>query len=178
MPKKSKGPSTHQRTSAKGGKFFPALSSVVGMAAILAVIALLLPISIPRVLGYEVYNIVSGSMAPSIPQGSLVLVRPADWREIAPGDVIAFDRAGAVVTHRVTQLREGERAFVTKGDANVEEDMAPVPFEDLIGRVERHYPYLGAMASLAAGTAGKLRLAGLLLAGILFRTLGSRLRKD
>ena len=165
------------RERKKGGRFLPALCSILGTLIILSVIALMLPMSVPKLMGYQVYNVVSGSMYPAIPQGSMVLVRPVDWSEIAVGDVIAFDSNGSVVTHRVKRIRVVEGEFVTKGDANEDADINPVPFDMVIGRVERHIPVLGEITAHAASSLGKIYLFGVLLCGVLFHVLANRLRE-
>ena len=167
---------TEQNAKKRGGRLIPALCNVSGTVIIVLVILLMLPLTVPRLLGYEIYHVVSGSMAPAIPRGSLVLVRPESAREIREGDVIAYESGGTVVTHRVAEIREAEGEFVTKGDANEEEDFLPVSFAALIGRVERSVPILGAVSALATDTSGKLRLLGLLAGGVLLRLLGSRLK--
>ena len=165
------------RERAKGRGVLPALCSVIGTVIILGVIVLLLPMSAPRLLGYRVYNVVSGSMVPAIPQGSMVLVRPLDWSEIAEGDVIAFESNGSVVTHRVTKIHVVEGEFITKGDANEDADITPVPFDRLIGRVERHIPLLGEITAHASSVLGKIYLFGTLMCGVLFHVLANRLRE-
>lgn len=165
----------HVKQSARGG-FFAGLCSLLGTLLILAVILALLPVTLPRLLGFEVYNVISGSMTPAIPQGSMLLVKPAPGEEIQPGDVIAFERDGTVVAHRVTSIQRDERTFTTKGDANSQEDFLPVPFEELVGRVERHIPVLGDVATQFSTVQGKLSLAALVVNGLLFRWLAGRIR--
>ena len=106
----------------------------------------------------------------------MVLVKPMDWGEIQAGDVIAFEREGTVVAHRVKTVQTEERSFITKGDANAQEDFIPVPFEELIGRVERHVPVLGAVEMQFSTLQGKLSLAALVVSGLLFRWLAGRIR--
>ena len=150
---------------------------MTGTVIILLVLALLLPLTVPRFLGYRVYNVVSGSMEPAIPRGSIVLVRPESWSEIREGDVIAFGRAESVVTHRVIEVRSSDMEFITKGDANEEADMQAVPFASLIGRVERYYPSVGAIAAVVSSPQGKLYLLAVLSAGVLLCYAGSRLKQ-
>lgn len=166
----------HEKQNHKGGGFFAGLCSLLGTLLILAVILALLPVTACRLLGFEVFNVISGSMAPAIPQGSMVLVKPTEWSSIQAGDVIAFERDGTVVAHRVTKVQIDERSFVTKGDANEQEDFIPVPFEELIGRVERHVPVLGAVEMQFSTVQGKLSLAALVVSGLLFRWLAGRIR--
>ena len=160
----------------EGGRFLSTICSCLGTIAIFLVILLLLPLAVPRLMGYQVYNVVSGSMAPEIPQGSIVLVKPAAPREILAGDVIAFGREGVVTTHRVVEVHGDTLEFVTKGDANPDVDFAPVPFASLIGRVEHHVPLLGALIAPLVSHGGKLRMAAALAGGVLLRLAGSRLQ--
>lgn len=70
----------------------------------------------------------TGSMSPTIPTGSLALVREIPASEVQIGDVVTVDRAGELpVTHRVTSLSGGgeTRVITMRGDANPVEDPAP-----------------------------------------------------
>ena len=57
-------------SAGKGGKLFPALCSVFGTLILLSVIAVFLPLTVPRLMGYEIYEVVSGSMEPEIGRAS------------------------------------------------------------------------------------------------------------
>ena len=59
----------------KGGKFLPAFCSVLGTLIILLVICIALLLSLPRLFGYEIYSVVSGSMEPALPVDSAVFVK-------------------------------------------------------------------------------------------------------
>lgn len=72
----------------------------------------------------------TGSMGPTIPAGSLALVREIPAHEIRVGDVVTVDRPAALpITHRVTSVTGGrsgsEQVITMKGDANEAEDPAP-----------------------------------------------------
>ena len=177
MSKRQREPRPQERK--KGGRIIlPALCGIVGTAIIVLVIASLLPTTLSRFMGFEVYNVVSGSMSPSIPVGSMVFVKPTDWQEIEVGDVIAYMSGESVVTHRVKESRFVEGEFVTKGDANENEDLTAVPYSALIGRVEWSVPYLGEIMSMASTRLGKIYMFALLLCGVLFNVLAGRLRED
>ena len=177
MSKRQREPQTHERK--KGGRIIlPALCGIVGTLIILVVIAALLPTTLSRFMGFEVYNVVSDSMTPRIPKGSLVFVRSAEAGEIRAGEVIAYDSYGAVTVHRVKENRTLEGEFITKGDANEEEDLAPVPYSALIGRVERSVPYLGELTSMMSSPLGKIYMFAFLLCGVLFNVLAGRLREE
>lgn len=150
------------------------MSSALGALLIGAVVLICLPLTVPRVMGYDVYSIVSGSMEPSIPTGSLVYAK-----EVEPKDVIVF-RGGrdgrTVITHRVVENQSQTRAFITKGDANTESDIYPVPYEHLMGRVALSVPALGYVLPAISTMSGKLSLLGILAAAVILRTLGACLR--
>lgn len=57
---------------------------------------------VPRAFGYTPYTVLSGSMEPELPVGSMVFVHQVDPTDIAVGDNATFYRSdGAVVTHQV-----------------------------------------------------------------------------
>ena len=145
----------------KGRKFFPALCSVFGTVILLGVIAAFFPLTVPRLMGYNIYEVVSGSMEPET---------------VEAGDIIAFVQNGSVITHRVEENRYVEGEFVTKGDANSKEDMEPVKYGSLEGKVVYHFPVLGRIMTLVSGNVGKLYAALLVLCGVMFHMLAGVLR--
>lgn len=160
----------------RGGKIVPALCNIVGTLMLLLVIASCLPLTVPRLFGYEIFNVVSGSMEPEIPVGSLVYVEQADPEEIQEGDVIAFNSIHSVITHRVVRNRQVEGQFVTKGDANAGEDINTVPHANLIGRVKYHFPVVGNLMVLYTSTMGKMYVICFAACGAMLNMLASRLR--
>lgn len=148
----------------------------LGALLLAAAILSCLPVAIPQAAGYRVYSIVSGSMEPELPVGSLIYVKRTDAQKVAAGDVIAFEKEGSVVSHRVVENNTAEEEFTTKGDANAEEDLRPVPYEALIGRVEAHVPYLGVLSVLYSSLQGKLSMIGFACAGAVLLLLAGRLR--
>lgn len=160
----------------KGRRLVPALCNIIGTLILLGVIAFCLPIAIARLQGKEVYNVVSGSMEPAIPVGSVIFVEPAEPSSIEEGDVIAFNSAGTVISHRVVRNRIVEGEFITKGDANKEEDMNPVKYQELIGRVSRHYPVVGNLLFLYTSGIGKAYMVCFAACGAMLNMLAGRLR--
>lgn len=72
----------------------------------------------------------TGSMAPTIPAGSVAVVQEVPASEIEVGDVVTVDRVGDLpVTHRVTSISPGasdaERVITMRGDANASDDPYP-----------------------------------------------------
>ena len=84
-------------------------------------------------IGIESYTILSGSMEPILRFGDIVLVN-TNHRKAGKGDVIAFQSGGNVVVHRVAEMLENG-AYITKGDANENEDFQPVEQDAVIGSV-------------------------------------------
>ena len=75
---------------AKGGGALALLCNVLGVLLIVAVIALAAPLTVPRLLGFEVYEVVSGSMEPAISTGSAVYAKQVEPTSVTEGDIIAF----------------------------------------------------------------------------------------
>jgi signal peptidase I len=90
-----------------------------------------------------------------IPSFAISLKKEAkSYKNINTGDIVVYrNRSNNTFTiHRVIKLNED--SFVTKGDANFQED-APARYEDLIGRALTlfskpvHIPYLGSITVFA-----------------------------
>jgi signal peptidase I len=111
--------------------------------------AVLAAVVVPRLAGATPFAVLSGSMQPGMPPGTLVIVRDVDPASIAVGDVITFmPRANdpSVVTHRVVGVgvdMAGEPTFTTKGDANPVADVAQVRDRQIVGKRWYAVPYLG-----------------------------------
>ena len=155
--------------------------SITGTVLLVLVILLCIPAVLPRMMGYEVYTVVSGSMEPEIPVGSLICIEGAEPTEIAEGEVIAFYSsvdAGAVITHRIVENRVISGEFITKGDANEKEDMLPVPYGNVIGRAVFTMPKAGDLLERLTTSAGRTVAVCLIFAGLLLNVLGGYLGKE
>lgn len=121
-------------------------SIITTAVVILAVIFAVLLIGV-RLFGIQVYSVISGSMEPEYPVGSLIYVKDADPSEIEVNDVITYVLPSETPsTHRVVRIDAENQFFYTKGDANEIEDGAPVHFKNLIGTPVFKIPYLGYVA--------------------------------
>ena len=167
-----------KRASFKDSKVAPALCNILGTLLILAVFVLCLPITAPRIFGYEIYNVLSGSMEPAIPVGSVIYVEKVEPSQVEVDDVIAFHDGESVIAHRVVTNRTSLGEFVTKGDANDVEDFDPIPYDALIGRVALHLPLLGHAMSLYASNVGKVYLLLAFACGVMLNLLADRLREQ
>lgn len=100
-----------------------------------------------RIIGFRVFNVISGSMEPNYSVGDLIYVKEVDVTEIKVKDPITFvmNENLVVATHRVERIeeKEGELYFYTKGDANKDPDQSPVHYKNVIGVPVFAIPYLG-----------------------------------
>ena len=154
------------------------LLRILGIMMIAAVIVSCCPAAIPRLAGYEIYNIVSGSMEPAIRVGSVGYVKPCRPHDMKAGDIPAFYVNDEVIVHRIVRNDINEKVLYTKGDANAAEDMNPVPYNMVIGRVERNIPHLGNIIALYTSRQGKICVLGFLLAGMILVWLSGRMAPD
>lgn len=98
-----------------------------------------------RIMGYQVYTVISGSMEPEYSVGDLLYVKKVDVNTIKAGDPITFilNEDLVVATHRVVRVDSENQRFYTKGDANEIEDNDPVHFNNVIGVPQFSIPLLG-----------------------------------
>ena len=156
------------------------LLKTAGFLLILLICLLYLPISVPQITGLGVHDIVSGSMEPEIPVGSIVYSETVRFEDLKVSDVVVFQVQGAdtAITHRIVHVDTRNRQLITKGDANAVEDLRPVDAADVLGVVRFHIPYLGYAAPVISSPAGKLSSACVLLAAVFFVVAGEILDKD
>lgn len=109
-----------------------------------------------RVIGLDVYTVLSGSMEPTYHTGSVIYVKSCDASEVQVGDPITFvlNEDLVVATHRVIEIDAEQGAFYTKGDANEAADGSPVLYENLIGKPVFSIPYLGYLADYVQSPPG------------------------
>ena len=91
------------------------------------------------VLPYKLYIVNTGSMSPTIPPKSAVLVQDGVYHL---GQVITFNSVNGVVTHRLIK-RNADGTLVTKGDANKTADPGLLPPSQVIGGFVMAPPMLG-----------------------------------
>lgn len=131
---------------------------VVAWLVILVIATVLLAaVLVPKVAGATPYTVLTGSMQPTYPAGTLVVVKPTPAGDIGVGEAITYQlRSGepTVVTHRVVAVRidgAGERTFTTQGDANDTADADPVLPVQVRGKVWYSIPYLGHVNNWLSG---------------------------
>ncbi|MHB8465502.1 MAG: signal peptidase I [Acidimicrobiales bacterium] len=101
---------------------------VLGLGLGLAIVAFLLVGVGPLTGRYRVITVLSGSMRPTMPPGSLVISTPEPISALRVGQVVTFEAPTPqhqVVTHRVIKIiaSGGVTKIRTKGDANAAPDV-------------------------------------------------------
>ena len=121
---------------------------------ILAGLVVLLAIALVgvRLVGIQVFTVLSGSMEPAYHVGSLIYVKEVDYKQLQPGDVITFMLdENTVATHRIVEVVPDEEdpetlRYRTKGDANNAADGGLVHYKNVIGTPIFTIPKLGYFA--------------------------------
>lgn len=114
---------------------------------LLIVLILSIAISIIPLPGnYRIYSVVSGSMEPSLPVGSIVFVKPQPNYQV--GDIVTFKTPKDpknTVTHRLVakDTAKDQIIYSTKGDANQTKDIENLSSENIIGKVFFNLPFIG-----------------------------------
>ena len=130
-------------------KIWNVISSI--LVALVVLLALLLVGA--RVVGLQVFTVLSGSMEPTYHTGSLIYVKKVDPYTIKEGQPITFMLdENTVATHRVVGIVPDEEdptviRFRTKGDANAAEDGSLVHYKNVLGTPVFTIPKLGYFAN-------------------------------
>lgn len=116
-----------------------------------------------RLMGYQVFTIISGSMEPEYNVGDLIYVKKVDPQTIKVGDDITFilNEDLVVATHRVVRIDAENQHFYTKGLANEIEDSDPVHFNNVIGVPKFSIAKLGYVSNFIQNPPGTYITIGL-----------------
>ena len=101
---------------------------------------------------YKLYDVLTGSMSPTIKPGDFIVVKEIDANKVENGDIITFksNNSKNLTTHRVVDVinDDGNISFQTKGDANDVLDPMLIDSNLLVGKVIFNIPYIGRIMSL------------------------------
>lgn len=147
---------------ARGSSRLRAVLGALGTGVMSALLVALIGVGVaaivvPALTGSMALTVRTSSMEPTLPAGTMVVVRPTAIEDIAPGMVLTYQlKSGepTLVTHRVTQqmtLADGSPIFITKGDANPQPDATPVKPVQVKGTVWYAIPWIGWLANLLTG---------------------------
>ncbi|MBY3989813.1 signal peptidase I [Rhodococcus fascians] len=163
------------------------VGQVFSWTALLFVVAVLLSsIVVPKLGGAMPYTVLTSSMEPTYPPGTLIVVQQADVENLGVGEAITYQiRSGepSVVTHRIigtTFDKEGEQRYITQGDNNSDPDVEPVRPIQIRGTVWYSIPYLGYVNNWITGERRSI-FVGVVVAGLfgfaLYQFIGAGIEK-
>ena len=135
-------------------------------AAIGFVLSVLLAAAAPLAIGDRSFVVKSGSMAPAIETGDVVVVDPVSPASVEVGEIVTFDNpdgSGRLMSHRVRAIEETEQGvrFTTQGDANTNDEHWTIAEDGTLGRVLYRVPKLGFAVNVIQSTPGKVGLIAL-----------------
>ena len=134
----------------------------VVLGALIGVALLVAAATAPSLFGYHTYIVHGGSMGDGLLQGSVAVSKATSAQELSIGDIVARRASpdSPVVLHRIVDIDvvDGQRFFVTQGDANETPDPDMVAFEGTCDRVVYSIPFVGSLLDYASGGKGLLLL--------------------
>jgi len=154
------------------------LAAPFALAAV-AAFALALGVSFvaARLMGYRWLTVLSGSMAPQMHTGDLIVDAPARARDVRAGEIVTFrdpEGGNRLITHRVRSVVDngGEIEFVTKGDKNNAVETWRIPADGELGRVVASVPLAGRLVGGLSGRSGRLGLLVAIVCWAAYEALG------
>lgn len=153
-------------------KVLKIVSNIIYVVVCVCAIILLLIVGTQRasnnkngVLGFRIFNIVTGSMVPEYVVGDVLLVREIDPKDLKVGDDISYKGEidtfkDKIVTHRIIEKKignDGKYTFITQGIANSSED-PEINEDQIFGIVKHKLIILSFISKLIVGTESKFLL--------------------
>ncbi|WP_323749079.1 signal peptidase I [Curtobacterium sp. VKM Ac-2884] len=181
MTRAAARPERAERSGGRAVVHAVVLGLSTGLLLLVAALAVVL-IVIPKATGSMPLTVLTQSMEPTLPPGTLLVVRPTAVDDIEVGDVVTYQIVSgqpAVISHRVVSVSSssnGARTFVLKGDNNAKTDPRPVTAAQIRGVVWYSIPEVGVVNQLVNGSRSWLipAVAGVLLAyGGVMITIGT-----
>ena len=129
--------------------------NIVSTALVVVIVLCAVFLMGSRLLGYQVYTVISGSMDPELSIGDLLYVKKVDPTTLQVGDDVTFvlNEDLVVATHRVVRIDLEKQHIYTKGIANDIED-SPVHFKNVLGVVQFAIPKLGYVSDFVQNPPG------------------------
>ncbi|MBO5500862.1 MAG: signal peptidase I [Clostridia bacterium] len=146
-------------------------------AMVLVAVVFVFLIAGVRIFGIQVFGVLTGSMEPSYPTGSLIYVKDVEPSKLRVNDVITFSISPNVIaTHRIVEIVPDENnpsvvRYRTKGDANNDVDASLVNANNIIGKALFAIPQMGYLASYIQQPPGlyvAILVCGLMIAFVFY----------
>jgi signal peptidase len=149
------------------------IGTAVSAAVLLIVLVLAVLVAVlPAVAGGSALTVLTQSMEPKLPPGTLIIIRATPVDDIRIGDVVTYQvrsNEPAVISHRVISRSidtKGATTFIVKGDNNTLPDPLPVKEAQIRGTLWYSLPWLGYVNNAIGGGARSWLVPG--VAGALF----------
>ena len=129
-------------------------AGLFGLVVLMAALVIVVPI----VGSATPLTVLTSSMEPTLPPGTLIIVKPLDTADIAIGDVITYQIESGkpdLITHRIagiTDSSDGSRTFTLKGDNNDVADGLPVLPVQVVGKLWYSIPWIGNVSVFVNGS--------------------------
>lgn len=131
-----------------------AILKTVTTVSIVLIILFAIAVAGVKLVGLNVYMVISPSMEPTCPVGSVIWVQKiSDPSKLEVNDVITYQLTGkTTATHRIIEIKPDENdpsgyVFITKGDNNEDKDNVPLSPSKVVGKEVFTIPYLGYVAN-------------------------------
>jgi signal peptidase I len=166
------------------GWWFSRIASSVLLLFVIAV--LLAAVVVPKVVGAMPYTVLTSSMEPTYPPGTLIITKPVDDADLAIGVPVTYQIESGkpgVITHRIiaTSIEaDGSTVYTTQGDNNPVPDEKPVKPVQIRGAVWYSIPYLGYVNNWLTGDRRTVvvgSIAGALILYALYQFAGAALER-
>lgn len=137
--------------ASRWAKAYRAIARAAATAVMIGAVAAFLFLAVgPRLLGYQTSTMLTGSMAPLINAGDVVVSVPKPVSELKTGDIITYGipvEDQRVETHRIIEIIQNDNGTIairTKGDDNNGADPWTATLQDGTAHVHAAtIPYLG-----------------------------------
>nr|WP_319488811.1 signal peptidase I [uncultured Caproiciproducens sp.] len=155
------------------------IGKIISTITLLCVVVVAVIVAGPRIIGWQPYEVLSGSMEPTYHVGSVIYVNKTAAQNVSVNDPITFlmSDGTTIVTHRVVKIDAQNKLFYTKGDANKVEDGGATPFSRLVGKPVFSIPGLGYFTSFLNTRRGMIIVGTILFCLIILTFLPDLLMK-
>ena len=122
----------------------------------------------PSLFGIYFFNIISGSMRPTLTEKDVVIVCNVEENNLKIGDIITFTQKEKIISHRIIKIdnKSEEKRFYTKGDNNIIEDEYPIQYNQIYGKVVFKIPLIGSVFQIIQKDNGIIKT--IIMIGIVF----------
>jgi signal peptidase len=154
MPEIAASPSLARAGRVARGVLRVATYVAFGLFSVLVVLLVVIAL-LPRLTPIEFVIVGGGSMEPTIPFGSVAVMRAIDGRDVEPGMIIKFRAEnGRMVTHRAMSIDPATGNITTRGDNNPSDDLRPVRPQQVEARYLFNVPRVGSFMHWASSREG------------------------